>query len=251
MASEKISFGCTALMGTNKGGVIKPDADGYYTVILGALDFENSYGAVYPLRSAKEIFKETSGFMRRLRKGLCRGEYGHPKREVGQDYDSFIRRIMTIEETRLSHHIAEAWLDYDSVKHNGRKIVTIWGKIRPEGPYGSFLKDSLDNPKANVAFSLRSITLDEYINGKLHKNIDDIACWDFVIEPGLSVATKYNNPSLEEFYNCSMDRTQLRRLVADDKGGFGLESSDIIRGVLARCDARTVTATGIPPSDRW
>lgn len=251
MASEKVSFGCTALMGTNKGGILKPDADGYYTVILGALDFENSYGAVYPLASAKEIFKETSGFIRRLRQGLCRGEYGHPKRLPGQEFEDYLRRIMTIEETRISHHISDAWIDYDSVKHGGRKIVTIWGKIRPEGPYGHCLKDSLDNPKANVAFSLRSLTLDEYVGGKLHKNIDQIACWDFVVEPGLSVATKYHNPALEEFYNHAVDVGLLSQMVNNHSSKLGLESADMLKGVLDRVKQCTVKNDARPPSDRW
>ena len=30
------SYSCTALVGSNKTGVLKPDADGYYTVVLGA-----------------------------------------------------------------------------------------------------------------------------------------------------------------------------------------------------------------------
>ncbi len=252
MSKQTIAFGCTALMGTNKGGILKPDADGYYTVILGALDFENSYGAVYPLVSAKEIFKESSGFMRRLRKGYCRGEYGHPKRLPGQDHDSFIRRIMTIEETRICMHIAEAWIDYDSVQHQGKKIVTIWGKIRPEGPYGSYLKESLDNPKCNVAFSLRSITLDEYINGRLHKNIDDIACWDFVVEPGLAVANKYANPALEEFSTVAVPISMLKHLVAQEDGHFGLESADMLRDLVSRVEAQNPKAAfKIAPSATW
>lgn len=252
MSEQRISFGCTALLGTNKGGTLKPNADGYYKVILGALDFENSYGAQYPLQSAKEVFKESSGFMRRLRAGYCRGEYGHPKRLPGQVHDEFIRRIMTIEETRICMHIAEAWIDYDSVKYEGKKIVTIWGLIRPEGPYGAYLKDSLDNPKCNVAFSLRSITLDEYIQGRLYKNIDDIACWDFVVEPGLKPANKYANPALEDFGSVSIPMDHLHQVISSQYQRVGMESNNMLLELQRRIN---ITPKKIPnqrpPSDAW
>lgn len=252
MSSQQVSFGCTALVGTNKQGVILPDADGYYTVILGAFDFENSYGAVYPLTAAKELFKESSGFMRRLRAGYCRGEYGHPKRLPGQDHDSFIRRIMTIEETRICMHIKDVWLDYNSVSHEGKKVVTVFGKIRPEGPYGAYLADSLSNPNCNVAFSLRSITIDEYIRGRLYKHIDDIACWDFVVEPGIKVANKYKCPALEEYASVTVPLSRLRDIAANDGQHLGLESAEMLRQIIARHPVPANNSSIIlPPSDTW
>ena len=54
-----INYSCTALVGSNKSGVLKPDADGYYTVVLGALNFFNSAGHYYPLEPAEKLFADS------------------------------------------------------------------------------------------------------------------------------------------------------------------------------------------------
>lgn len=188
--------GCTALIGLNKSGHLKPDEDGYYTVVLGALNFRNSVGEIYTERSARAIFEQSSSFMRRMRAGYCRGEYGHPKRAQMTD-DEWLVRIMTTYEDRVCMHISEVWIDMDSVKYRGAPVVAIMGKIKPSGPYGAVLKESLDNPKENVAFSVRSLTDNYYEAGIVHKDFARIEGWDFVIEPGLAPANKYANPGLE------------------------------------------------------
>lgn len=246
----KVSYSCTALMGVNKAGTLKPDADGYYTVILGALDFDNSSGQVYPLEDAKAVFDKASSFKRRVAAGFCRGEYGHPKREVGQTFEAWLTRIMTIEETRIAMHISDVWLDFDSVMHNGKKVVTIFGKILPSGPYGAVLKDQLDNCRENVAFSLRSITEDYWERGKLHKAILDIACWDFVNEGGIVVAQKYKCPSLESLDSDFNFDTIIARKVLVSAEGLGLEANDPIIQTLDRINARVPKGTR-PPSASW
>ena len=55
--SQRATFSCTSLMGTNKAGVLKPDENGYYTVVLGALDVYNSAGDFYPLNRLKNYLK--------------------------------------------------------------------------------------------------------------------------------------------------------------------------------------------------
>ena len=39
----------TTLVGSTKTGMLKPDANGYYELVLGAFDYHNSSGAFYPL----------------------------------------------------------------------------------------------------------------------------------------------------------------------------------------------------------
>lgn len=251
---SSITFGCTALMGVNKVGVLKPDADGYYEVVLGALDFNNSVGAVYPEKSAREIFKSSSGFMRRIANGMCRGEYGHPKREPGMRFEDFLRRIMTIEETRVSHHIKEVRVDHTSVKHEGRPVIAIIGKVRPCGPFGAALKEQLENPHENVAFSIRSITNDEYVSGKLHKHLAEICTWDYVTEPGISVANKYKAPALESLQEVPASLSVLRGVVdSDTMKGIGFESSQMLRNVVDMAVKRNkATVSGnAAPSSRW
>lgn len=250
---SKVVFGCTALMGVNKGGTLKPDSDGYYTIILGALDFTNSYGAIYPFESAKHLFEKASTFQRRVKNGFCRGEYGHPKRQPGQSFEDFLIRIMTIEETRTCMTIEEVWLDSESVVHDGKKVIAIMGKIKPSGPYGTVLKEQLDNPRENVAFSLRSITDDEYVHGRLLKHIVDIAGWDYVTEPGLAVANKYKCPSLESFMEDAPVSVETLRRMVKDESRLGMESTSMLNNVIHATDRRVSKRFNNrgPGSSRW
>jgi hypothetical protein len=196
--SNRATYSCTALLGTNKAGVLKPDAEGYYTVVLGALDFYNSAGDFYPYESAKELFSESSSLMRRIKNGACRAEYGHPKLQPGMSQRDFLARILSIHEDKVCAHIKEVILDDKSVKDvNGKPVMAIIGKVKPCGPYGSVLKESLDNPSENVCFSIRSLTKDVYDGIVNKKNLLQIICWDYVNEPGISVANKYQSPALE------------------------------------------------------
>ena len=77
--SNIAKYSCTALAGTNKVGKLRADENGYREMVLGAYDFDNSAGAVYPFESAQSLFKSSSSLMRRIANGQCRGEYGHPK----------------------------------------------------------------------------------------------------------------------------------------------------------------------------
>jgi len=196
--SDKVFYNCTALAGTNKVGLLAPDADGYYTVILGAFDFPNSTGDIYPWQSAKKLFEDSGALLRRIKTGQQRGECGHPKLDPGMTKTQFITRICTIEETKVAFHIKEVWIDKETVKGpNGRAVTAVMGKIKPSGPMGPALKEALDNPNENVSFSVRSLTRDTRIAGQKYKHMTTLVTWDYVNEPGISIATKYHNPSLE------------------------------------------------------
>lgn len=196
--SQRATFSCSALLGSNKAGNLKPDANGYYTVILGALDTYNSAGDFYPFESAKELFKESSSLMRRINNGACRAEYGHPKKLPGMTDREFLSRILTIHEDKVCAHIKEVTLDYSGIKGNdGRSVIAIIGKIKPSGPYGQVLKEQLENSQENVCFSIRSLTKDVFDGRVNRKNLMQVVCWDYVNEPGISVANKYQSPALE------------------------------------------------------
>lgn len=194
-----ISFACTALLGTNKVGDLRCSDDGYYTVVLGALDFFNSAGQFYPNgASAQELFKASSSFMRRIASGALRGEMGHPRMTPGMSMRDFMYRCNDILESNVCVHIRKVWIDYTSVKGpDGRPCVAILGEVKPSGPMGSALAESFKNPSENVCFSIRSFTRDIPTGGVIHKHLQQIVTWDCVNEPGISVATKWKSPSLE------------------------------------------------------
>lgn len=191
------SLSCTALVGTNKAGTLKPDADGYYQVVLGALDVFNNTGAFYPEATARQLFQASSSLMRRIASGNLRGEYGHPTPEPGMSIDAFIARVRRIDEDRICMHIRKVWVDYSFKNLQGQPIIAILGEIRPSGPRGPALKDQLENRFEDVCFSIRSLTHDYPANGRMTKNFKMIVTWDYVNEPGLDVARKWNAPSME------------------------------------------------------
>lgn len=231
---QNVTYSCTALLGVNKTGVIKPDENGYYTIVLGALNVENSSGSFYPYEEVKGLFHEGSSLLRRIADGSCRAEYGHPKRLPGMTNRQYLERICEIEETKVCAHITSIELDFKSYTGDvGEPIVVIIGKVKPQGPYADCLAKSLENPGEAVAFSIRSITEDKVVSGVNHKYIKLVVTWDYVNEPGIDVSRKWNSPSLEshsgeeltvdESFTVTEDQT---RTVAD--AGTGIESGNAV-----------------------
>lgn len=246
------TYSCTALVGTNKTGALKPDADGYYELVLGALDTFNESGAYYPLGPAKKVFDTSSSLMRRIANGNCKGECGHPKQLPGQSIRDYLGRIMRIEETNVCCHFKEVRLETGTVKgKNGLPVTAVVGKVRPSGPRGPALKDALENPHENVCFSVRSLTKDLPINGILHKNIQTIVCWDWVTEPGIAVADKYHSPSLEALNDTEFTEEHLESVEQLQKAsGFGNESACSVSEV-SRDLGWDRKRSALPPSASW
>ncbi len=200
-----VSFSSTYLAGKNKKGVLKPDSNGYYTVIVGGLNIHNSAGDYYVLDGSKELF-ENSTFKRRIQNGALKGENGHPRREVGMSDDAFLDRFLTIVESNVCVHYSDVWLDFDSVKDpSGRPVVAIMAKARPSGPLSKVLEDSLNDPNQNTAFSVRGFTKDIQMGSTKQRILKTIITFDHVVEPGISIATKWNNPALESLHEEKLD----------------------------------------------
>lgn len=255
----KVSYSCTALVGVNKVGSLTPDADGYYTVVVGALDHFNSAGAYYPLAPAKGLFEESSSFMRRVKDGSCKGECGHPKPTPGMTSRDFVSRVMQIEETKVCCHFKSFSLETQTVKgEHGNPVVAIVAQVRPSGPMGPALKDALENRHENVCFSIRSLTQDHIDNrGITIKEIKTIVTFDWVIEPGIAVAKKWHSPALEDLSSREVTPEHLKSIEASIKStGISFESSGLdiksIREDLGWTGS-TVSTKGLktPKSANW
>lgn len=198
---SQIMFTSTKLSMLGKEGVLKKDASGYYTVVLGALNIFNSMGEYYVADGARKLFESSSLFMRRVDGGNLKGENGHPKFPVGGKMRDYIERLMTIEETNVVSHYRKVWLDDRFGKDNPRfgnpSMVGIFAEVRPSGEKAHVLQSALDNPSENVNFSIRAFTKDYSHGGRTHRVLDSIVTWDVVTEPGLHVANKWDVPSLE------------------------------------------------------
>lgn len=225
----KAVFRCTALAGVNKEGVVKPDATGYYDVILGAFDYYNTNGAFYAFEPAKKLLEDSGILMRRIKKGVLHGERGHPKREEGMSDEDFIRRALSIDEGNIAFHIKEIEVDDQNVvDKNGKKIIAIRAKIKPCGPAGDDLKASLENPHQNTCFSIRSFTEDVTNGLSRIKNVVEIITWDWVVEPGIAIANKYDFPSMESFPPVFFKPEHFEKALKNAEKSFmgGFENSD-------------------------
>lgn len=234
MSLNSVKFVCTALANSNKEGVLPADGHGYREVVLGGLNMFNSAGEYYVYEQAKEIFESSSQLMRRVKRGALRGEYGHPKFTPGMSNEQFAQRVLSIHEDMVSHHISEVYLDFNRVKDDrGRPVIAIIGKVAPAGKYGDALERSFNNPNENVCFSIRAFTDDQRIGGVNHRVLRSVVTWDYVNEPGLSVAEKFKSPSLESMQELVMSRGVIERgMAAAQRSGIATECAVLTAGEL-------------------
>lgn len=239
-------YSCTALVGTGKKGVLPQDENGYYDVILGAFDYYNSKGMLYDFNAVKGIFDASSDLMRRIKNGALHGECGHPRRAPGMSQAEFMHRCLDVHETNISHHIREVYIDDKClVDPSGKPIVAVRGWVKPAGPKGPALKEALDNGPQNVAFSVRSFA-DEKMgpNSTIIRLIRLLVTWDWVMEPGINIASKYTHPALESMMS---DTYFTESLVAEVEKiekelGVAMENGGVAVDLLRK--AYSVNATG-------
>lgn len=220
-----IRFTCTRLNGTGKAGILKPDADGYYDMVIGGLNILNSAGQYYVYEGAKALFEDSSQLMRRIKRGALRGELEHPKQLPGMSDDDYIQRIMTIDNRNTCVHFSEIYLDFKNFKdERGTPIIAIMGKLTPSGPHAPTLKLALENPKENACFSIRAFTKDTYAGGQYLRELKNIITFDYVNEPGIHIAEKYNSPCLESLVDKPMTQGQLERALTTKVSPIAQES---------------------------
>lgn len=199
MAAKNISYGCTALLGINKKGILKPDAQGYYEINVGGFNVHNYGGAYYPLGQAQKLFEDSGPLMRRIKAGVLRGELGHPRKESMGPNDYF-KRLNEIHEDKVCCHFASVRLDYDNYKSkSGFPMVAVVARVKPTGPFANALQLSLDNPEEETCFSVRAAVVPAMEGGREVRYVEDIVTWDYVNEGGIAIARKYYSMALENF----------------------------------------------------
>lgn len=251
-------YTCDALRGTGKKGILVPDADGYYDVILGAFDYFNKRKIYYEFNAVKEIFEASSDLMRRIKNGMLHGECGHPRRRPGESAAEFMHRCLDIVESNISHHIREVTIDRNLLKtDSGQPIVAVRGWVRPAGPHAAALKDAFGNGPENVCFSVRSFADEKNRPGMgVIRLIRMLVTWDWVMEGGIDVATKYKHPAMESmmsdmYFTESMVEEVSR--IERNIGKHAFESGAVAAEQLVKSMFKT-TATGsliLPGSARW
>lgn len=199
-----LKFECNALAGVNKVGQLQKDKDGYYHVTLAALNFFNAAGIFYDYELSQHVFTEKDPFTRKMLGGKLYSEVEHPEPPIKdpqhpQFMDAYIGRNRFIDMRNTCGHIRGVEVNPINETCNGKVVYLITGWIKPEGVHAAVLQSLLDNPHANVCFSLRSIINDRPVNGVRTRQIEELITFDLVSEGGLSKATKYLSPGLECF----------------------------------------------------
>ena len=247
-----IKFEATRLVTKNKKGILKPDASGYYTTVIGGLNAINSSGHWYS-DAARYIFTGEDNnniLQRRIKAGNLCGEAGHPKPTPGMSNDDFKYRLLTIDEKCVSHHIRRIYLDDSFGKNNPEygndKMIGIIAEVKPDGPYGPALQSAFDNPDRNVCFSIRGFTDDAIKNGRRVRTLFEVVSFDWVIEPGLPASTKWDSPaceaaSLETIDAIDYSPADFEKLITSNKGN-ALESDSV---TLAKSIMRKYEQTNI------
>lgn len=233
------------LMG--KKGILRPDENGYYEIIIGGFNMVNSSGHYYPVEPVLALFDRNSILKRRLYEGYLKAEMGHPKREPGMTDTQWLQRVAHIEETMVCAHIGDIWLDFDIAKtipDVPNNAVMCVGKVKPMGPYKQALQEYLDDNVSNTAFSLRSLASVKVVNGIVYKYVKEIITWDYVTAPGIKTANKWDSPSMEQekavIYDLSEYRTtkQAIRKALKDTSESGMEDcSMILKDALANMES--------------
>jgi len=259
---SSVSYACEVLRGMNKQGILTPDSDGYYKTCVGAFNIHNFHKDFYPLTNQiKEMFDSGAEFQRRIKTHQLRGECEHPAPEAGMTQQQWFARLRKIRLDRVSHHFKSVVLDFSQVGKNGQNIVPILAEVKPSGVFGPGLQSSFDNKDEDTAFSIRSITADTPLPNSFRdrKEVQYIATFDWVNEPGIKIATKYHAPGLESLEAGEMSvaaiEEDIRIIQEFQRNGTGLEANDNIHELQALVGALTHSGakTGIilPPSMRW
>ncbi len=249
-----VKFSATKLNGTGKRGVLTPDADGYYEIMVGGLNVFNSAGEFYTLKGAEQLFQESSTFMRRIRSGRLRSEVGHPKPGI-MSYKEYVRRIFTIEETNVCAHFKDIWLDptygQNKPKHQGNSIVAILAKVKPAGPKGEALRQAFENPHEDVCFSIRAVTKDYYEGRQCYRILENVVTFDWVNEPGIAHAAKYDSPALENLSDQLLVEEVVASIATPAKAGFALEESQSLAKEVMGAFKASQTAVSVPNYHSW
>ena len=176
---------------------IEKDAEGYYKVRLGAFNVFNSSGAFYTAKGIEDLINNPNSFFRRrIKKGYLLGEMDHPKFISGMSMAEFMNRNAGYDMNNVAFHIKEVELqntdDKCNIAGNYGNVVIVLGWIKPSGPKGEFLREALETKDRNVAFSVRSLSRDEVVNGIVIKHTTAILTWDWVTEPGINNANTFD-----------------------------------------------------------
>lgn len=197
MMPKNIQFRVETMFINSRVGRIKPDENNVYKglpmMVLGETTQNNTY--YDPQSLVRQIQDPNTNFAKVMKRQQLYGEYGHPV-FIGMNDQEKIQRLMTVDEKQVSHLFTGLYTDAPTAAGT----VVLRADIKPMGPYGATLKESLDDPLANTAFSLRSfVNTDIKPNGLKYRTVRQLTTWDTVGTSGYASTDKAHGIGLESF----------------------------------------------------
>jgi hypothetical protein len=178
-------------------GIIKPDENGVYKgLAMMNLGEKTQQGTYYdPASVVEQITDPTTKFNIVLRQHKLYGEWGHPK-FYGLTKDEALTRLRTVDEDRHSH----LFLGVASDAPDSNGYVMIRGDIKPMGPNAHYVRETLDDPVANTAFSLRGFVDNRIMpDGTIYRTMRQLTTWDCVGASGYFGTDKAHSIGLESY----------------------------------------------------
>jgi len=216
------------------GQTIKPDADGYYKLRAGALNTVNNSGIFYRVtEDVMSLFTKNSMAIKKIRHKRLYGEMNHPepteamklqmKREGNQN--AFLKRQLAIEPSNLTHHIRsfELFETNEVDRMTGLKKIIVYVEIKPYGPHKQMVIDALNDKDMAFSLSMRSMVLEQKVNGRVERRIVSLITWDFVITPGIKGSSDQGTMGFEFD---ETDLLSLKQLVKADFDATGNEADE-------------------------
>lgn len=209
---QNLQFRVETIFPKGRVGVIKPNAEGVYSglpmMVLGEITQNRTF---YDPQSVIEQFTNPeTRYCRVLKSGKAMGEYGHPT-FVGLNQGEALQRLVTVDEQKVSHLFTAVYTD--PTRQDGTAVVR--ADIKPAGPYGSYLKESLEDPVMNTAFSLRAyVSNDVGRDGVKVRKVRQLCTFDTVGASGYATTDKAHAIGLESFADDNYDQHEIQ-IMAD------------------------------------
>lgn len=169
-----------------------PDEYGYYCGVPLCVFNEKSYNHKYYTQESmlNALTNPDMVFQLKLSHGNLYGEWGHPA------MDSTLDRISIVDRDRQSHHFRSIYVKEDE-RDGDNPILRC--DLKPSGPKGKYLDESLLSPFENTAFSLRCLmnSKPDPVHEALICDVVDLITFDAVDMPGYIKASKWYAPSQE------------------------------------------------------
>lgn len=238
---ERLLFTSTRLRVSGKQGILKPDAEGYYTQPIGAFNCINSLGELYTKENISSIFESSSDLMRKIENGKLFGEWGHPNMLPGENNNQFMNRACSINDKDTCVFWNKVWAE-DKVSPEmqaygvPKDAIVIMGRLKPHGAKWEALERSLQDPNVNTTFSGRFLTRDFVERGKVHVIVESVITWDAVTEQGIPAAEKWLAPRLETHktpITPKMVEAMKQKLATS---GMRMENSDGLKSIIATAE---------------